>query len=184
MGRRIREFDWAATPFGPHEGWPQALRGALGICLQSSFPTAIYWGPELRLLYNDAWAPIAAGKHPWALGRPALEVWTDIWHVIEPQFRGVLEEGRGLSTFDQMLPMQRGERVEETYWNYSLTPILDEGGAVVGIFNQGNETTEKVVAARKRQAEVDRLRELFKQAPGAMALLHGPRHVFEVTNAA
>src|SRR3546814_15478791 len=101
MGDRIRRFDWAATPLGVPGGWPQSLRSALSICLHSSFPTAIYWGPELRLLYNDAWAPVPAERHPKALGRPAREVWADIWDVIGPQIEKVIAEGEGSSTFDR-----------------------------------------------------------------------------------
>src|SRR3954470_16649710 len=75
MGKRIRAFDWSRTPLGPIEGWPQNLRSALGICLNSNFPIALYWGGELVLLYNDEWSPIPGEKHPWALGRPAREAW-------------------------------------------------------------------------------------------------------------
>ena len=70
MGARMRAYDWANTPFGAIERWPQSLRSAISICLNSRFPIAIYWGPELALLYNDAWSPIPGDKHPWALGRP------------------------------------------------------------------------------------------------------------------
>src|SRR3546814_10914487 len=108
-----------------------------------SFPTAIYWGPELRLLYNDAWAPVPAERHPKALGRPAREVWADIWDVIGPQFEKVIAEGEGFSTFDRMLPMVRDGAVRATYWNYSFTPIRGESGAVAGVFNQGHETDRK-----------------------------------------
>jgi PAS domain S-box-containing protein len=184
MPARIHDFDWAATPLGPIEAWPQALGFALNIALGSSFPTAIYWGPELRLLYNDAWSPIPADRHPWALGRPAAEVWADIWHLVGPEMERVLADGRGFAAYDQMLPMERGGTVKETWWNYSFTPIRDERGAVVGILNQGNETTRVVQAERARLAEVERLRELFQQAPGAVALLHGPEHVFEIANPA
>jgi PAS domain S-box-containing protein len=149
MGARIRTHDWAATPIGPMENWPSALRSALGICLTSSFPTAIYWGPDWRLFYNDAWAPIPAEKHPWALGRTAREVWPDIWEVIEPQFAQVMRTAEGFSTFNQMLPMQRGGVVHETWWNYSLTPLRGDNGAVCGLFNQGNETTDRVLGERR-----------------------------------
>ena len=132
MGALIRAHDWSSSPLGEPESWPQSLRSALSICLHSSFPTAIYWGPELRLLYNDAWAPIPAERHPWALGRPAAEVWADIWPVVGPQFERVLACGEGLSAFDRMLPMVRGGQVGETYWNYSFTPIRGEDGSVRG----------------------------------------------------
>ena len=149
LGALIRAHDWAATPFGALEGWPQSLRSSLSICLNSSFPTAIYWGPELRVLYNDAWAPIPADRHPWALGRPAHEVWADIWGVVGPQLADVMRTGKGFSTFEQMLPMLRDGRVTETWWNYSFTPIRGEQGEVAGIFNQGNEITDSVTGRRR-----------------------------------
>ncbi|HWK36839.1 PAS domain-containing protein [Sphingomonas sp.] len=182
MATRIRDHDWSGHPLGPPESWPDALRVAINICLGSSFPTAVYWGPQLNLLYNDAWAPILAERHPEALGQPGAKVWADIWPVVGPQFAGVLE-GQALAVYDQALPMLRGGVVRETYWNYSLSPIHDDGGAIAGVFNQGNETTDNVLARRRREIEVDRLRELFQQAPGAVALLHGPDHVFELVNA-
>src|SRR6476661_5445910 len=75
LGGRIRAFDWSRTALGPIRGWPQGLRSALSICLNSSFPIALYWGCDLVLLYNDDWSAIPGEKHPWALGRPAREVW-------------------------------------------------------------------------------------------------------------
>jgi PAS domain S-box-containing protein len=184
MGERIRAFDWASHPFGPPGDWRPELLSALGICLHSSFPTAIYWGPDLRLLYNDAWSSIPGERHPWALGKPAQQVWRDIWDVVGPQLEAVRESGAGFSTYDQMLPMERGGRVQETFWNYSFTPILDNTGAVLGVFNQGNETTAVVMASRERTAEIERLRDTFEHAPGAIAILKGPDHRFEIANAA
>ena len=121
MGALIRNFAWDEHPFGPPQTWPQSLRSALSICLHSAFPMAIYWGPDLRLLYNDAWAHVPAERHPGALGQTAADVWSDIWPVVGPQFRHVAESGEGFSTFDQMLALERGDSIEETYWNYSLT---------------------------------------------------------------
>ncbi|NJR79656.1 PAS domain-containing protein [Sphingomonas corticis] len=157
MGARIRAHDWSES-LGEPRSWPQSLRSAMSICLHSSFPTAIYWGAELRLLYNDAWRPVAAERHPRALGRPGVEVWSDIWSVIDAQFAQVLRTGEGFSTYDQLLPMVRGGVVQETYWNYSLTPIRGEDGTVAGVFNQGHETTERVLGERRSLAERDRLR--------------------------
>jgi hypothetical protein len=124
-------------------GWPDPLRHALTILEHSAFPTAIYWGPDLRLIYNDAWAPIPGERHPAALGQPADKVWSDIWPVIGPQFEQVTRTREGISTFEQMLPMVRNGVQEETYWNYSLTPILDLDGHVVGIFNQGTRSPRR-----------------------------------------
>jgi PAS domain S-box-containing protein len=182
MGRRIRDHDWSGNPAGMPRDWPQPLRFALNICMGSSFPTAIYWGPELRLFYNDAWAHIPAERHPWALGQRGRDVFPEIWDILGPQFERVMRTGEGFAAYDQRLDMFRDGRTQETYWNYSFTPIRDEYGAVVGILNQGNETTRAVMAERARLAEVERLRDLFEQAPGAVALLHGRDHVFEIAN--
>src|SRR6476661_10717713 len=90
MGERIRAFDWDRHPLGPPARWPQALRMTLGLCLNSSFPTAIYWGQDLHVLYNDAWSVIPAERHPAILGMPAREAWSDIWHVVGPRFEAVM----------------------------------------------------------------------------------------------
>jgi PAS domain S-box-containing protein len=184
MGARIRAHDWSSTPLGDFDSWPQSLRSALSICLNSSFPTAIYWGPELTLLYNDAWSHIPAERHPWALGRHAQDVWDDIWDVVGPQFDQVRLTGVGLSTYDQPLALRRDGVVTETWWNYSLTPVRGESEEVAGIFNQGHETTQVVVTARQRQIDAAQQQRMFEQAPGFMTILRGPEHVFEFVNIA
>ncbi|RXF68463.1 PAS domain-containing sensor histidine kinase [Hansschlegelia zhihuaiae] len=163
MASRLRAFEWRGHPLGPPSSWPLELRAAIGICMHSSMPTAVYWGPDLRLIYNDAWAPVPAERHPQALGEPAEAVWNDIWDVVGPQFREVVATGRGFSTFNQRLDMRRCGAVEETYWNYSLTPIFGEDGRVRGILNQGHETTEQVFAVRSQAFLLDigdRLRDI------------------------
>ena len=182
MGERIRGFDWASHPLGEPGQWPAALRMAMSLCLNSSFPTAIYWGPSMYVLYNDAWSVIPAEKHPWILGQPAETAWADIWDIVGPQFRRVYEAGESFALYEQMLPMVRDGSPRETWWNYSLTPIRHADHGIGGIFNQGNEITGVVVARREREAELARWRELFRQAPAPVALLRGPQHVFEFAN--
>lgn len=182
MGRRIRDRDWSQTPLGPIADWPGTLRTVLGVCLSSSHPTCVYWGPEMRLLYNDAWSVIPAERHPECLGQPAAEVWQDLWDVVGPEFRQVLSSGKSVVAYDQPLTFVRDGVPVQTWFNYSLSPIRDESGEIVGIFNQGNETTRLVLAERENVREIGRLRELFHQAPSAVALLHGPDLVFEFAN--
>lgn len=143
--------------FGKPGEWSVPLRMAANLCLTTTTPTAIYWGPELRLIYNDAWVPIAGEKHPWAIGKRASDVWSDIWHVIEPQLRSVMETGRAFAVADQLLPMERGGRIQQTHWDYSFAPIWGEDGRVAGIFNQGNETTARQQAERALRASEQRL---------------------------
>ncbi len=149
MGELIRLKDWSQTALGPPESWPQSLRSALGICLGSAFPIGIYWGNELTLLYNDAWSPIPGSKHPWALGKPAVEVWPEIWNDIEPLFKKVFLTGEASRSIDALLPMQRHGYTEECYFDFTFTPVRGEDGEVAGIFNAVIETTYRVINERR-----------------------------------
>lgn len=165
MSARIRAFDWSATPLGPVADWPASLGLATNICTHSSFPIALYWGPELRLIYNDAWAPFAGERHPGVLGKPAREVWTDIWNILGPQLDQVIATGRGFAASEQMLPLVRDGAARETFWNYSLDPIFDEAGTLVGIFHHASEITKSVIDGRRLSLQVtlaDRIRALTR----------------------
>jgi PAS domain-containing protein len=133
-------------------------------------------------LYNDAWSVIPAERHPAALGKPARELWSDIWDTVGPPMEAVLSTGEGLAQYEQMLPMVRGGVPRETWWNYSFTALRNADNSIGGIFNQGNEVTGLVHARRAREAELDRLRDLFRQAPQPIAMLRGPQHVFDIAN--
>ena len=148
MSERIRHFNWSQTSIGAVDKWKQSLRSALNICLNSNFPIALYWGKELCLLYNDAWSPIPGNKHPWALGRPAKEVWPEIWNDIEPQFAKAFVGEPGGSK-DALLPMQRHGYTEECYFDFTFTPVYGEDGKVDGIFNAVIETTYRVINERR-----------------------------------
>lgn len=154
MAPHLQGADWAGTPLGHPDTWPQSLRSAASICLGAKYPIAIYWGEELTLLYNEAWSVIPGDKHPWALGRGAQEVWPDIWDIVGPEFDAALR-GEGMWVSDRLLPMERRGYVEETYFNYNLSPIMAEDGRIEGVFNAGLETTPRVVAARHQRVLID-----------------------------
>lgn len=149
MGRLMRSYEWSKTPFGPVEQWPQSLRSALSICLNSRFPIAIYWGTDCLLLYNDAWRPIVGDKHPWSLGRPAYEVWPEIWTDIGPEFAKVLTTGEGIFHSDELLAMHRFGYTEECFFDYTFNPIQGQGGVIDGILNIVSETTYRVLTDRR-----------------------------------
>ncbi|HZQ31678.1 MAG TPA: SpoIIE family protein phosphatase [Mycobacterium sp.] len=149
MAARMSAFDWAATPLGPVPRWPQSLRTAVGICLDSRYPMVIWWGPDQVLLYNDAWVPILGpDKHP-ALGWPGREVWPETWHIIGEQLRSVLATGQATFSRDQLLPAMRSGYLEEAYFTYSYSAIRDESGAVGGVFTAVTETTQRVLSDRR-----------------------------------
>ncbi|HEU5103310.1 MAG TPA: PAS domain S-box protein [Roseiflexaceae bacterium] len=148
MGALMRSIDWARTPLGPIEGWPQSLRTSVSVCLHSSVPILLWWGPELVMLYNDAYRPLlGATKHPQAIGRAGREVWPEIWESIGPMLEGVLASGAATCLDDQLLLLDRNGYVEECYFSFSYSPIHDEAGKVGGIFCAATETTKRTEQA-------------------------------------
>ena len=120
MGELIITHDWTATPIGAIEEWPHSLRTAVGICVTSRHPMVIWWGPQLVLIYNDAWVPILGpSKHP-ALGKPGAQVWPEMWHIIGAQMRHALNSGEATWSDDQLLPAYRYGYLEEAYFTYSI----------------------------------------------------------------
>ncbi|MFL6565218.1 MAG: ATP-binding protein, partial [Burkholderiales bacterium] len=149
MGARIRAHDWSRSPLGPMEGWPQSLRSALSICLGSRFPIVLYWGAERAVLYNDAYAEILGKKHPWALGRPCREVWSEIWDVIAPMLDGVVASGEATWSDDQLLLLERRGYPEECYFSFSFSPVGGASQQTEGVFTAVIETTRRVLGERR-----------------------------------
>ncbi|MEV6915996.1 SpoIIE family protein phosphatase [Amycolatopsis sp. NPDC051106] len=148
MAGRMREFDWSASPLGAPAEWPASLTTAVRICLTSRFPMIVWWGPDLRFLYNDAYLPLLGTKHP-ALDKPGAHVWSEIWHIIGPMLESVMTTGEATWSEDLLLPMNRHGYWEETYWTYSYSPVHDDGGAVRAVFTAVTDTTERVIGERR-----------------------------------
>ena len=108
----------------------------------------VFWGPELIKIYNDGYRPITGHKHPWALGRPAREVWPEIWSDIEPLVARALA-GDPTYSDDLMLFMERSGFREEVYFTFSYSPVPDESGGVGGMFCACTETTARVIGERR-----------------------------------
>jgi len=149
LGAEMRRKDWASTPLGDARFWPQSLRTSVSICLNSRMPVLVWWGPDLLMLYNDAYRQIISGKHPAALGQPGRECWPEIWHVIGPMLDAVLSRGESTFSEDLMLPLERKGFPEECYFTFSYSPIRDETGRVGGVFCSVVETTSQVLAVRR-----------------------------------
>jgi PAS domain S-box-containing protein len=157
IGLDLAAVDWQSTPLGPVEGWPQSLRTAVDILLSSRFPMWMAWGPELTFFCNAAYRRDTLGlKFPWALGRPASEVWSEIWADISPRVEHVLSTGE--ATWDEalMLLLERSGYGEESYHTFSYSPLRDDDSAVVGMLCVVSEDTVRVVTAR-RMATLRRL---------------------------
>jgi PAS domain S-box-containing protein len=176
MGTLIRGQDWSASPLGPPDTWPQSLRSAVSILLPSRAQICLFWGPDLIAIYNDAYRPTLGIKHPWALGRPAREVWSEFWDdVLRPLLEQVVERGDAFWGADYPFFLERRGFPEETYFDISYDPVRDESGAVGGVFCIVSETTGRVVGERRLKT----LRQISEVAAGAALADEAVRRVAE-----
>jgi len=174
LGGLIRAFDWSATPLGPLVSWPQSLRTSVSLILNTRHPMWIGWGEQATFLYNDAYVDVlGAAKHPWALGRPAAEVWSEIWDVCGPMADKVFERAEATFVDGVQLFMRRGDFLEETWYSFSYSPILDENGRVGGLFCPSVEISASTLNERRlatlSRLSADALREQTVQAACATA---------------
>ncbi len=151
MGALMRSSDWSQTPIGPVESWSPALRTMVSFLLGNRLPMLLLWGPEFCQLYNDAFRPCPGRKHPKALGRPARECWTEIWHIIGPLIETPYREGEATWSDDLLLEIRRNGFVEETHWTIAYGPVADETAAdgIGGVAATAHEITEKVIGERR-----------------------------------
>jgi signal transduction histidine kinase len=129
----------------------------------SRFSMWMAWGPELTFFCNDKYRRDTLGdKYPWALGRPAREVWAEIWLEIGPRIETVMQTGE--ATWDEhlLLFLERSGYREETYHTFSYSPLSDDDGAIAGMLCVVTEDTERMIGERRMST----LRELGAVSSG------------------
>lgn len=183
LGKLIAEFDWSQTPLGPIPSWPQSLRVTVSLLLRSQVPIVTLWGEDGIMIYNDAYSEFAGARHPSLLGSKVREGWEEVADFNDNVMRVGLAGGT-LAYRDQELTLHREGRPQQTWLDLDYSPILGEDNRPVGVMAIVLETTDKVLAERWRRGEQDRLRQMFEQAPGFMAMMRGPEHRFEFVNRA
>jgi signal transduction histidine kinase len=117
--------------------------------LMARSPLAVFWGPELAMIYNDASIPLLGDKHPSAIGQPASSSLAELWPTIGGALEGVLRHGEASWAEDQLLMLERHGYVEETYFTLSFSPIRDETGSIGGVLGVAAETTGRVLSERR-----------------------------------
>ena len=145
LGKRVRDYDWSNTPIGPIAEWPQSLHSVLNLMLTSPQPAFLWWGPELTQFYNDA-ARFIVAEH--ALGQPAKSSWREMWHAPGPAVEAAMA-GNAAQVKDVLLLPNRDGYSEERYFNYALSPVLNDQGEVGGVFCSCTEETARVLDDRR-----------------------------------
>ncbi|MEP6806690.1 MAG: PAS domain S-box protein [Flavobacterium sp.] len=182
MGKLMRAKDWSKTPLGNPETWPQSLRIMTSVMLNNPFAMYIVWGEDFTQLYNDTYIRILGpDKHPEALGITSRITFAEIWDTIGPMFDDV-RKGNSIINPDIKLILRRNGIDEECYFNFSYTPIKTEDGKVGGVLVTVIEITEKVRATEALKISNTRFKNNIMQAPVAMCVFRGEKHVVEIAN--
>ena len=163
MGALTRAYDWSSNPLGSPENWPQSLRTAVRLLLNTNHPMFIWWGPKLIQFYNDAYRQtMGPERHPSALGQGGRECWAEIWHIIGPQIEQVMSGGGATWHENQLVPVTRHGGLQQVYWTYGFSPI-DEDDGIGGVLVVCRDVTEEFTAAaalREREAELARVQQV------------------------
>ena len=141
-------LDWAATSLGPMAGWDPVLRSAVDFVLSNRFAVTLFWGPELVLIYNEAYRAMIGDKHPAALGAPTRIVFPEIWDTIGPMLEGVMQGG-SVWVQNERLLLDRSGLSEETFFTFAYSPWRDGEGTIVGAIDIAVETTEQMRTLRR-----------------------------------
>jgi PAS domain S-box-containing protein len=153
MTEIIRAHDWSLTPLGPIEDWSEALLLSANLMLACAFPALVFWGKELVQLYNDAFIPLLAERHPSGLGQTAEECWWDAWQIVGPNLERVMS-GETVFYENTVVPIVRDGKLQDIRWTYSYSPILGADGKVLGVLAICQDITREVAVAqelRKRE---------------------------------
>ncbi|WP_255753801.1 response regulator [Massilia sp. erpn] len=168
-GQLVRGFDWAATSLGPMAQWPAGLRSTVELVLNSPIAMVLMWGPEHIMIYNDAYAIVAGGRHPAALGGSVPLIWPEVWDwnqaVLEAGFRGEPREHRGAH-----LVLERNGVPEDVWLDLYYSPVRD-GAQVGGVLGTVVEISDRKQAEQALRTSQDRMAAIFGQASVGLAEL-------------
>ncbi|KAK8204453.1 hypothetical protein BKA81DRAFT_360868 [Phyllosticta paracitricarpa] len=175
--RFARSIDWAATPLGPIEHWSADLRNYANLVMASPHPAAMYWGDDLVAIYNEAYVLLAGQKHPRLMGQSYKDAWAEIWDEVKDVFASAKLTGQATMKDDDCLFIKRSDFLEETYFSWSIIPMISDG-KVMGLYNPAFEKTRRKVAERRmltlrevgeRTAAARDIKGFWKQVLSALA---------------
>ena len=167
MTELVRRHNWAATPLGSIDSWSPELVAAVNLTLCSSMPTRIMWGPDLLLIYNDAYRPYPGKRHPDALGRPARVVYRESWAIVGPLLQQAYATGESIPRTRLKVPIETDHGLRDFYLDYTFTPIF-ERGRIGGLFGFLLDVTPEVHAARTIREQNARASRVLKSIGDAV----------------
>ncbi len=164
MAARIISLDWSSTPLGPIDSWSTALLVTVNTILAAPYPSALFWGTDLRMIYNDSYRDLLGAKHPAALGTSAPSIWSDAWHTLQPDVMKVMRGEGSAVQKDVLVPVNRTGVLKEECWNYYLSPVVKDDLSIAAILVTCQEVTSAVLPERLARASESRVLESLGDA--------------------
>ena len=143
----VRAHAWDQTILGPMAAWSKELLATVNLVLASPLPSALHWGSELIMIYNDGYSSFLGSRHPAALGQPFSRVWSETWHILRPSLEATLYEGKSIYQEAFLIPIEEDGMLRDRFWTYTFSPAY-ERGLIKGIYNTCQNVTEGTVARR------------------------------------
>jgi two-component system sensor histidine kinase VicK len=157
MAEQIRSFDWASTSIGAIDNWPTCLRITVNQMLRSGFPMLLWWGDDNIQIYNDACLEVQKAnpifKYSRALGQPGATAWPKHWPLIKIKKELIFSTGKGAFSQDKLIPIKRGDHLEDVYWTYSFDPVCNDDGKPIGLLAIFKETTHINQVLKQKEEE-------------------------------
>jgi hypothetical protein len=113
-------YPWHETDLGPITIWPTVLKATVQHMMDCPYPVLVAWGPRAIMLYNLPYRRSVGKKHPFILGRPYSEAWSEVWDTLQPlterAFKGEVVVMEKQELFLNRLDSVQGERAPPVFW--------------------------------------------------------------------
>jgi hypothetical protein len=150
----FRETDWSQTPLGPTASWSPELRSVVNMALNDSYPAVLFWGEDAIMIYNEAYVHVIGVLHP-CMGKSARTYASDYWPTLQPLVDHINASGSSVREHNVPLFIDRHGFLEETYWSFQFTPVLNSEGHITSYYHDLYETTEHHLLERRVSSLVE-----------------------------
>ena len=103
------------------------------------------------ILYNDQWAKIAQDKDPQILGNGFAQGWSELQSYFMPLLNEAFRHGRSIVKRAEQLFLNRGDSIEECYFDFTISAIIGDSGAPEGVLEQAYELSRYVISIRRME---------------------------------
>lgn len=114
------------------------------------YQMVLYWGKEYVTIYNTSYADVVRNRHPSLLGQELAKAWPEAYEKIH-MYLDDCRRGLSIIRSADAAPVDRSDTDEESYFDWTLTPILEKAGNVGGVLWQQYEGTARILQNRRRE---------------------------------